>query len=389
MPVFEALLATDHHLKATCLDAYRLAWAIETLLLDSLVHAPELEEGGSRIDDIILEDIVGRLFEADYRRRAYLRLYNVVIDEPPVDIGAPGTRVEVLARADIPGITGEVTAFSTLHREGTGDTFIIFEDQSFEDDLAWWTKCWNDAIQLVNVLKYVKYGIVDLDYGALRYEPVWVNEVRRYGVGIGGRPRFDIQPEPYRVTPLDEQKLRLYLSAVAKHQAVLADMSSSLRKAIGTAGDYYEGHHSRTKSTDQLIDLVISLEALFGPRDQQELAYRVSMATAVLLGSSTDEIANLFVFLRRMYEARSRIVHGGESPFETNSPKRRVTREDVGRLGDCVRQAILRLAVLLARGDCERNRDRLLSNLARASFDHELRTTLRERSDVDAFLGES
>ena len=60
--------------------------------------------------------------------------------------------------------------------------------------------------------------------------------------------------------------------------------------------------------------------------------------------------------------------------------------EDPARLADLVRQAIVRVGVLFARGYSDRNRGRLLKALGRAAFDSDLRSELRRQSDIAGFL---
>jgi hypothetical protein len=70
------------------------------------------------------------------------------------------------------------------------------------------------------------------------------HDTLRYGLSVGGRPRFDIQPEPYRLTRDDLDSLRRYLALATKHEQLLTDMSSKLRRALFTAGHHYEGHYA-------------------------------------------------------------------------------------------------------------------------------------------------
>ena len=387
-PLIQQILDTDGHLKKTCRDVYTLALALEKLALDELAEAVPIDEPAG-FDDIVVDHLLQQLFEADYRRRLYIRLYNVMVEDAPAPVELPGLPVAIrtLHRAQIPLITGETTTWSTLHRDDTGDSFMVFEDQGDDDDIAWWTAKWQQAIPIVQALKYVKYAVVDMDYGALHFDPRWVNAVRRPGIGIGGRPRLETQGKRYVLTRDDQRTLVRFLAAVNKHQALMMDEKNTIRRATMTAGDYYEGHHTRSSSADQLIDLVIALEALFGDR-RQDLSFRISLATALLIGNTSNEIGQVFDFVRRMYDARSGLVHGGENPFDARREKDRVTADDVARLGEMVREVIIRVAVLYARGEFGRDRTQLLLALPRASFDVELRTRVRTQSDVEAFLAE-
>jgi hypothetical protein len=390
VPLLDELLGTDEHLRATCRSPYGLAVALQQLVLYSITYAPELDRGGDAVDARIAELLLDELFSGEYRRRLYCRLYNVVVDESRVDLSPMTGSIETVRPAEIPAITGEVTGRSRLHRDGTGDAFLVFEDRGYGDDTEWFNARWQREVwPILQTIKYVKYAIVDIDYTALRYDPPWVNAVRRSGVSLGGRPRLDVQPRHYELDQAARTRLGRYLAALKKHEAIVTDMTPTLRQALETAGGYYEGHHGRGTPADQLIDLVIALESLFSPpNERQELSYRVALTAATMLGHNADTIEDLFDFIRDMYGARSRLVHRGQNPFTARKAKDRVELEDLDQLGDLVRQAILRTAVLLARGDHKRDRQAYHAALSRAVFDHVRREEIQARSDIDRFLDE-
>ncbi len=68
---------------------------------------------------------------------------------------------------------------------------------------------------------------------------------------------------------------------------------------------------------DDIVDLTISLESIFGPKDDTgELSHRISIRAAWLLSrdriKSKDKLSNtVYKCVRTMYEIRSRRVHGG------------------------------------------------------------------------------
>ncbi len=57
------------------------------------------------------------------------------------------------------------------------------------------------------------------------------------------------------------------------------------------------------------LTLMISLEALLNP-GKQELTYKVSRNTAVLLGGKEDDSKNIFLKVKKLYDKRSKFVHG-------------------------------------------------------------------------------
>jgi hypothetical protein len=382
--LLQELVDGDSHLRATCLNPFHLAQALEHFLDP---HIQIFLSHGPEVDAQLVDFLLDGMYRGEYLRRLYLRLYNVAVEEPPVVLDGFPARIEVLDRQQISPITGETTYFSALHREGTGNAFLVFEDDGHGDDIEWWQRQWLLAWPVLQAMRYVKYAVIDIDYGSLHYEPAWVNQVRRPGVGISGHPRSEKQEQSYVLTIDDQRRLRRYLTLMKQHEALLLDLTPPLRRALLTAGDYYEGHHARGGLPEKLIALVIALEALFGDR-RTDLAFRISMAVAVLIGKTTAEIADIFDFVRRMYGARSDLVHGAQNPFDPIKEKDRVTSADLARLGDLVRQVVVRVAVLLLRGDYNRQRDPFLTDLLRASFDAELREKIQSRTDVDGLLGE-
>jgi len=76
---------------------------------------------------------------------------------------------------------------------------------------------------------------------------------------------------------------------------------------------------------DNIVDLTIALESLFGPRDDRELSHRISIRAAWLLSSflrkSEGKLENkIYKLVRTMYEIRSNRVHG-DIPSDSNIRK--------------------------------------------------------------------
>lgn len=69
--------------------------------------------------------------------------------------------------------------------------------------------------------------------------------------------------------------------------------------------------HFKRNEYDTLIDLMIVLEALLGPRDRSEIGFRISLRLAHLIGGDKKHREEIFNMAYQSYELRSRIVHGG------------------------------------------------------------------------------
>ncbi len=69
--------------------------------------------------------------------------------------------------------------------------------------------------------------------------------------------------------------------------------------------------HFKRNEYDTLIDLMIVLETLLGPRDRSEIGFRISLRLAHLIGGDKKHREEIFNMAYQSYELRSRIVHGG------------------------------------------------------------------------------
>lgn len=88
--------------------------------------------------------------------------------------------------------------------------------------------------------------------------------------------------------------------------------TSKIRLAIRR---YLSATNERLKDDDALIDAVIGLENLFG--EKSEMTFVVSNSTARLLGRNEAEKTKIFEEVKKIYRARSTIVHGQkELPYE-------------------------------------------------------------------------
>lgn len=106
--------------------------------------------------------------------------------------------------------------------------------------------------------------------------------------------------------------------------------------------------YERILPEDRLIDYMVALEALLLTREeQQELAYRLGLRGAALLGANPDARLEIFSRLRRAYTVRSNIVHGGSSPPHVRIGPRQVTlHQFVEEVADDIRSAIKKMLAL-------------------------------------------
>lgn len=88
----------------------------------------------------------------------------------------------------------------------------------------------------------------------------------------------------------------------AVHEARLRDI------AVRRTFSLFERHGA---PVDAFIDAVIVWEALFGTGDTNELAYRVSMNMASVIGSDPTSRMQIQRDVKKLYHTRSQVVHGG------------------------------------------------------------------------------
>jgi hypothetical protein len=198
-----------------------------------------------------------------------------------------------------------------------------------------------------------------------------------------GLPRKDRQDTSYALATAELSRLEAYGQAYQKLKPLIENVSGSLRQATSFAGNYFEGHNARTKPEEKLIDLVIALEVLFSPGREGELRFRIAQRAAILLGKTADDRMSIKDFLVGVYDARSGLVHAGESPFSPTA-KKRLTNEDLVRLGDYVRQAILRFFILHWRGEADKQTVQGL--LDKCALDQTSLDRLLSHADIDAAL---
>ncbi len=97
---------------------------------------------------------------------------------------------------------------------------------------------------------------------------------------------------------------------------------------------------SRSSAIDQLIDLMISLESLYAP-NPGEISVRLANRSSTLLASSDDVREDYWLFVKKVYNIRSGIVHGdGIRNTEING-KQYSLDDIILKLVDLARESIL------------------------------------------------
>jgi len=93
----------------------------------------------------------------------------------------------------------------------------------------------------------------------------------------------------------------------------------------------------RERTEDQLIDLMIALEALYGDGPPEAIGYKIRLRAATFLCNTPEDRWEMFTFLKEAYDKRSKVVHG-----DKHSAQKAVSTDLVDRLLECVQHTIRR-----------------------------------------------
>lgn len=97
---------------------------------------------------------------------------------------------------------------------------------------------------------------------------------------------------------------------------------------------------SRPSLDDKLIDLMISAESIFLDTDKNELTFRLSHRVALLLGGTAEEQKELFIFMKKTYGMRSKVVHGSKSYLNDPHDVEELS-QTINRLSEIIRRSLL------------------------------------------------
>jgi Apea-like HEPN len=141
----------------------------------------------------------------------------------------------------------------------------------------------------------------------LRVSEPFASYLRRLGAhsGLARRP----------VSPLASRRTSLTPEQTAELPDIYALLASSPEHgSFALALRRLESSAERLSREDRLIDYWIAFEALFAPDTKTELRFRASLRIARYLGSDAEKRRAIAAGLRKAYDWRSHVVHGGADP---------------------------------------------------------------------------
>jgi hypothetical protein len=383
----EELLSDDLHLLECCEDPLTLSRHIDRTCLSLITTFIKPNRLKPEVVDRIVESFVGLTYQQRFSKSGVSHLYNFHSDNSHIIFSE--IQLVQLEASRIPVVIGDDSIYRFLHNHQAGDFFLITE--SFgrcTNVLEWLFEQRATAVNFASILQYFKDGVVHVDYTTAYFRPHWVNDLRRPAWGFIGEPRrvpYGDAYSFYSLTLLEarevEQWWSVYRSAAV--EARLADFGNKLRQTLLRAGDYYETSMLQGESVTRLVNLAIALEALYSPAGKDELSYRIALYASLLVSETSDERAQNFEFLRKMYSRRSSLFHGSYDVTKYQDGTF-VTKDEVERLSAIIRESILRFLILYLRG--ESSRDNIMAELETAVLNPTAIMDLRKRSNVESFL---
>jgi Apea-like HEPN len=156
--------------------------------------------------------------------------------------------------------------------------------------------------------------------GDVRTGPILNARPSTFNVGIGGvnsSRGFVGWTPPGQVYKLTQSLLpqiqRTYQDLVAL-ESQAEKSNSTLRLALRSFSSIYDRFYHQAE--DRVVDAITCLEALW--QLDGELSFRLAFRTASLLALTEDERLEILDTLRKYYEIRSKVVHGGSLKAKDN-----------------------------------------------------------------------
>jgi hypothetical protein len=167
------------------------------------------------------------------------------------------------------------------------------------DDLLDGLRSAGEIVQTIRLLMDARI----IRAGAVNFSPTWILSGGHSSVASAPSDPREIlcRLEAADAARLSSLHGQLQLPRVRRH------------KAISLAVRRFSMAHERRLPEDVVLDLMIAAEAIFlSDMDQLELSYRLALRAAFFLADSPEERETVFRHMKKAYDARSKIAHGGE-----------------------------------------------------------------------------
>ena len=109
------------------------------------------------------------------------------------------------------------------------------------------------------------------------------------------------------------------------------ELDASVTKQLDVSINRWIKSKTDQSLIDSIIDLTIALEAIYlGDTDRQtELSYRLRLRTAWYLGKNIDERSNILNTVNKVYELRSKALHGAKESPDTTTKDFKTSGQDL------------------------------------------------------------
>lgn len=382
----ETVLNQDPHLKECCVNPLRFA-----ALMDVFI-GHFLEERNNQISeeekfDADFKEFTEQIYEEPFKALTFSHVFNFDAYSDQLDFG--NQKIRKVSVSEIPLLLGENTTYSFLHPFKSGEYFVVAEAGGvIDDDLQRMRDAHESAEELVRVLQYYKDGVVHLNYTANFFRPLWLNRLRKIGMlywGDNRRLPYEQGKKRYFIDANEHEELKTWwnLFSQPQIQTKFGENRNALGRIIEFAGSYFESSHTQIESIRTLIDLSIALEAAFSPHNDGEISFQLSQLAAEFVGSDSVEKNDIFAFVKRMYKKRSRLLHGNPKSYTDDF----VVPEDLEKFSSIIRRGLLRYVALYIDGEVDHKR--VIDQIRNSLFDPDIRSKLKERSDINRLIRES
>jgi hypothetical protein len=287
----------------------------------------ELDAGSASFTVEALDDAVQRVYRWLTRdRESYVviaSLPGVVLDEGgPIEL-EPGVEIDRMSDEEVnaclmfglmptlgSGDMVQVLSRSAIRIREDFDLFVGDELPATPGDLEAASRGWTTMIEeVVHAMRLFTDGTVSVR-GAVSFAPGG----RSYqGVPLAATSQI---LGGYSLSASEATGFRELWAAVRSDGTRRSKQLQVALRRFGFAGE-------RVRSGDRLIDLMIAAEAVFAG-ETGETAHKLALRSAVLLGEgSSERTSAIFRHMKRAYDARSKLAHGGEVgslKFADNTP---------------------------------------------------------------------
>lgn len=382
----EAVLNNDHHLKECCVNILVFASLIDKFIGNFLEGNTNQIPDDNKFD-ADFDAFVTRIYEEPFRAFAFSHVFNFSAFADHLDFG--NLNIRKVSTQEIPYLLGESTSFSFLHPYQSGEYFVVAEAEGvIENDLQRMREAHEAAEQLIRIFQYFKDGVVHLNYTANFFRPIWLNNLRKYGMlywGDNRRLSYEQGQKMYSLDLGEHDELKRWWNLFCQPEILekFGETRNVLGKTIEFAGSYYESSHLQTEYVRRLIDLSIALEAAFSPHHEGEISFQLSQLTAEFIGSTPQEKTEIFDFVRKAYKKRSELLHGSPKSYDDEF----VQLKELEKFSSIIRRGILKFVALYING--EENHKDAIEKIRRCLFDPEFRTIFYEKADIHRLIRES